>query len=124
MTPPDGFTQAFRALDSVSFADFLDRVSPASTPRHGSSQDLGAVHGTTIVALRCAGGVVMAGDRRATMGNYIAQKDIELAELGLEQFRAALAARVKNLSWKILIPLSLFTLLLTGAMMKLPLLLK
>jgi len=29
-----------------------------------------------------------------------------------------------NLSWKILIPISLFTLLLTGAMMKLPLLLK
>lgn len=77
MTPPDGFTQAFRALDSVSFADFLDRVSPASSPRQGSSQDLGAVHGTTIVALRCAEGVVMAGDRRATMGNYIAQKDIE-----------------------------------------------
>jgi proteasome beta subunit len=36
-----------------------------------------APHGTTIVALTFPGGVVMAGDRRATMGNYIAQRDIE-----------------------------------------------
>jgi len=34
-------------------------------------------HGTTIVALSFPHGVVMAGDRRATMGNYIAQRDIE-----------------------------------------------
>jgi proteasome beta subunit len=34
-------------------------------------------HGTTIVALTCAGGVVIAGDRRATAGNMIAQRDIE-----------------------------------------------
>ena len=39
---------------------------------------------------------------RLSLRKAIAQKDIELAELGLEQFRAALAARVKNLSWKIL----------------------
>ena len=32
---------------------------------------------TTIVALVHAGGVVMAGDRRATMGHEIAQRDIE-----------------------------------------------
>ncbi len=36
-----------------------------------------APHGTTIVALTFPRGVVMAGDRRATMGNYIAQRDIE-----------------------------------------------
>ncbi len=36
-----------------------------------------APHGTTIVAVTHAGGVVMAGDRRATMGNIIAQRDIE-----------------------------------------------
>jgi len=34
-------------------------------------------HGTTITALTFADGVVMAGDRRATMGNIIAQRDIE-----------------------------------------------
>ncbi|GAA1928975.1 proteasome subunit beta [Streptomyces sodiiphilus] len=36
-----------------------------------------APHGTTIVALTYPGGVVLAGDRRATMGNIIAQRDIE-----------------------------------------------
>ncbi|MCW2600694.1 MAG: prcB [Frankiales bacterium] len=41
----------------------------------GSTVD--APHGTTIVAVTHAGGVVMAGDRRATMGNIIAQRDIE-----------------------------------------------
>jgi proteasome beta subunit len=34
-------------------------------------------HGTTIVAATFPGGVVLAGDRRATMGNIIAQRDIE-----------------------------------------------
>ena len=34
-------------------------------------------HATTIVALATADGIVMAGDRRATMGNIIAQRDIE-----------------------------------------------
>lgn len=36
-----------------------------------------APHATTIVAIAAAEGVVMAGDRRATMGNLIAQRDIE-----------------------------------------------
>jgi proteasome beta subunit len=36
-----------------------------------------APHATTIVALTTAEGVVMAGDRRATMGNLIASRDIE-----------------------------------------------
>jgi len=41
----------------------------------GSSID--APHGTTIVAVQFAGGVLMAGDRRATMGNLIANRDME-----------------------------------------------
>jgi len=36
-----------------------------------------APHGTTIVAVTHINGVLMAGDRRATMGNIIAQRDIE-----------------------------------------------
>jgi len=36
-----------------------------------------APHGTTIVAAEFAGGVVMAGDRRATMGNLIANRDMD-----------------------------------------------
>ena len=34
-------------------------------------------HGTTIVAATCDNGVVLAGDRRATMGNLIAKRDLE-----------------------------------------------
>ncbi|SDD37876.1 proteasome subunit beta [Rhodococcus tukisamuensis] len=36
-----------------------------------------APHGTTIVAVSFDGGVVLAGDRRATMGNMIASRDVE-----------------------------------------------
>ena len=43
--------------------------------RHG---DLSAVaHGTTVVALRHRYGVVIAGDRRATAGNFISHRTIE-----------------------------------------------
>jgi proteasome beta subunit len=64
-----------------SFADFLGRAAPELVPGRrplppGSFDDI-APHGTTIVAVVYAGGVVMAGDRRATMGNIIAQRDIE-----------------------------------------------
>src|SRR6266487_1214959 len=34
-------------------------------------------HGTTIVAATCDHGVVLAGDRRATAGNLIAQRDLQ-----------------------------------------------
>jgi proteasome beta subunit len=37
----------------------------------------GLAHGTTIVAAACEGGAVMAGDRRATAGNMIAQRDVD-----------------------------------------------
>src|ERR1700746_2646373 len=33
-------------------------------------------HGTTIVAVTCDRGVVLAGDRRATAGNFIAKRDL------------------------------------------------
>jgi proteasome beta subunit len=66
---------------SSSFADFLSQQAPDLLPSRrslptGSAADL-APHGTTIVAATFPGGVVMAGDRRATMGNIIAQRDIE-----------------------------------------------
>jgi proteasome beta subunit len=64
-----------------SFADFLAGQSPDLLPARrtvpqGHAGDL-VPHGTTIVAATFPGGVVMAGDRRATMGNIIAQRDIE-----------------------------------------------
>ncbi len=42
-----------------------------------SETDLGLAHATTVVALRFADGVVMAGDRRATAGNLIAHRTME-----------------------------------------------
>ena len=64
-----------------SFADFLRATAPEMLPGRrplppGTAADL-APHGTTIVAATYADGVLMAGDRRATMGNLIAQRDIE-----------------------------------------------
>jgi proteasome beta subunit len=61
---------------SSSFTDFVAAASPDLLP--GRLGDLAAVpHGTTIVAATFADGVIMAGDRRATAGNLIAQRDIE-----------------------------------------------
>jgi proteasome beta subunit len=72
---------AYLAPGSSSFAEFLSQQAPELLPAHrnlppGSAADL-APHGTTIVATTFGGGVVMAGDRRATMGSVIAQRDIE-----------------------------------------------
>ncbi|HJR37881.1 MAG TPA: proteasome subunit beta [Nocardioidaceae bacterium] len=72
---------AYLVPGSSSFAEFLSQQSPELLPSRrslpaGSAADL-APHGTTIVAATFPGGVVMAGDRRATMGNIIAQRDIE-----------------------------------------------
>jgi proteasome beta subunit len=64
------------SLGSSSFTDFLSNAAPELLP--GAPSDLVAIpHGTTIVAAVYAGGVIMAGDRRATAGNLIAQRDIE-----------------------------------------------
>ncbi len=73
--------EAYLAPGTSSFADFLSTQAPDLLPARrsipqGHAGDL-APHGTTIVAATFPGGVVMAGDRRATMGNVIAQRDIE-----------------------------------------------
>lgn len=61
-----------------SFAALVSRAGlqppvPQSTPGH----TLEITHGTTVVAVRYADGVVMAGDRRATSGNLISHRDME-----------------------------------------------
>jgi proteasome beta subunit len=71
----------FLTPGTSSFSDFLGAVSPELLPARrtlpqGTAAEL-APHATTIVAATFPGGVVMAGDRRATMGNIIAQRDIE-----------------------------------------------
>jgi len=71
---------AYLVPGSSSFTDFIAAQAPALLPSRRALPPGGvleAPHGTTIVALTYAGGVVMAGDRRATMGNLIANRDME-----------------------------------------------
>ncbi|MCW2879312.1 MAG: proteasome alpha and beta subunit-like protein [Sphaerisporangium sp.] len=71
----------FLDTGSTSFTEFLGSYAPGLLP--GRFESLAAPvgdlipHATTIVAVNFPGGVVMAGDRRATSGNYILQKDME-----------------------------------------------
>jgi len=71
-------------VGTSSFSDFAAEVAPnvlpsarATATGGGSAAADLAPHGTTIVAATFPGGVVVAGDRRATMANMIAQRDIE-----------------------------------------------
>ncbi|AKE90138.1 MULTISPECIES: proteasome subunit beta [Rhodococcus] len=64
-----------------SFSDHLRMHAPELLPENrpglrGADADI-APHGTTIVAVTFAGGVLIAGDRRATMGNMVASRDVE-----------------------------------------------
>jgi proteasome beta subunit len=75
--------------DQSSFAELLRRsapellpaagragASPASISRAEAAGDA-LPHGTTIVALKYPGGVLIAGDRRSTQGNMIAGRDVQ-----------------------------------------------
>ena len=60
------------------FAALLRRQGLTPEPPDGAVSAAGAVvHGTTVVAVRYADGVVMAGDRRATSGHLISHRTIE-----------------------------------------------
>ena len=92
------FIAACMDAGTSSFADLVAECAPELLPGAGASATArlggapgspgapgavgeGAVpqlrHGTTIVAARFEDGVIMAGDRRSTAGNMIAQRDIE-----------------------------------------------
>jgi len=79
--PVSAMPAAYMRPGSGSFTEFLASAEPHLLPPGSGARpsvDATAVpHGTTIVAVTCEQGVVMAGDRRATMGNIIAQRDIE-----------------------------------------------
>ncbi|HSV67343.1 MAG TPA: proteasome subunit beta [Mycobacteriales bacterium] len=69
------------ALGTSSFAEFLNAAAPELVPGNrplppGPPLTI-APHGTTVVAATFDGGVLMAGDRRATMGNLIAERDVQ-----------------------------------------------
>ena len=64
-----------------SFADLLRATTPEAVDPRGSGAGgapaPGVAHGTTVLALKYADGVVMAGDRRAVEGFTIADERIE-----------------------------------------------
>jgi proteasome beta subunit len=79
---------AFMAARVPSFTRFLSSydprllplgrpVPPAGGPGPAADVIGNLPHATTIVAVTCEHGVVMAGDRRATAGNLISKRDVE-----------------------------------------------
>ncbi|RMI32306.1 proteasome subunit beta [Nocardia stercoris] len=68
-----------------SFSEYLRENVPELLPANGFGRAAGPVgdagdlapHGTTIVAVTYRGGVLIAGDRRATQGNLLASRDME-----------------------------------------------
>lgn len=82
---PGRLPAPFLTPGTSSFTEFLGAlrpdpaavtVPPVSVPPGPAPHADRLVHGTTIIALETAGGVLMAGDRRATAGNIIANRDI------------------------------------------------
>jgi proteasome beta subunit len=75
----------YRADDDPgpSFVDLLGRVGLGprwdvdGVPGADGDKPVRLTHATTVVAVRCAEGVVMAGDRRATSGNFISYRLME-----------------------------------------------
>jgi proteasome beta subunit len=70
----------FSAPGVSSFTEFISQAAPELLPGRrplppGYNGEA-APHATTIVSIAFSGGVIMAGDRRATMGNLIANRDI------------------------------------------------
>jgi proteasome beta subunit len=86
--PAGGTVPGFLGRQTSSFTDFLASHSPGLLPGRAVPDPSGdpvtpgqairdLPHATTIVAAVCDGGVVLAGDRRATAGNVIAKRDVE-----------------------------------------------
>ena len=75
---------SFEEMASSSFAEFLSAHAPQLLPG-GSWREfpVGAdaagllAHATTIVAVACDEGVVLASDRRATSGSMISKRDVD-----------------------------------------------
>ncbi|QRY64141.1 proteasome subunit beta [Gordonia sp. PDNC005] len=84
------------AHDISSFTEYLRVTAPDQLPGGasltGAPINLDQVpHGTTIVAIAYRGGVILAGDRRATMGNLIATRDVEKVYVTDEYSAAGIA---------------------------------
>ena len=94
---------AFMTTGSSSFTEFIGVHSPELLPSRRPLPLSGTFelpHGTTIVALTYDGGIVMAGDRRATMGNLIANRDMDKV-FGADQYSAVGIAGTAGLAIEI-----------------------
>ncbi len=64
----------------TSFSRVLRQAAPSAVPSFPADGDVdelpGVVEGTTVLAATYADGVVVAGDRRATAGNFISKTDM------------------------------------------------
>jgi proteasome beta subunit len=77
---PGRLPAVFTTPGGSSFSDFIATAAPHLLPGGRTVPALPVTdvpHGTTIVAATYDAGVIMAGDRRATIGNVIAQRDIQ-----------------------------------------------
>jgi proteasome beta subunit len=84
-----GLTPAHLSMGTSSFTDFLRAQAPELLPerrpvpavsmtgQHQHQHQAELPHATTIVAAVFRGGVLLAGDRRATSGNLIAYRDMD-----------------------------------------------
>src|ERR687896_1692600 len=73
-----GMPAAFLGAGRPSFVELLTRHAPGLLPVNRSPLEQAEIrHGTTVLALTFAGGVMMAGDRRATPGNMIAKRGVQ-----------------------------------------------
>ena len=61
----------------ANFSELLRRVGLSPFDSVSLDNELVIPHATTCVAMKCNGGVVMAGDRRATSGNLISHRSME-----------------------------------------------
>ncbi|MFF8674054.1 proteasome subunit beta [Streptomyces sp. NPDC015242] len=97
-----GLGQEFFTPGSSSFTEFLAAHRPAllSTRRvlPDGVRAEGVPHGTTVLTLTYGDGVLIAGDRRATAGNLIAQRDLEKVHPLATMIRGNLGQAVQGLA--------------------------
>jgi proteasome beta subunit len=84
-TPPDGVIGV-----NPSFLDLVRHARPEALPiADVNPAGLRLPHGTTVLGLKFAEGVIMAGDRRATSGNLVA--DAKIRKVFAADDRSAIA---------------------------------
>jgi len=91
-SPFSSFTDHLRAYAPHLLPENRFRADPAAPAfaQEAAMSDI-APHGTTIVAVTYDGGVILAGDRRATQGNLIASRDVEKVYVTDEYSAAGIA---------------------------------